>query len=71
MRREIWFREHSISPRDADLFLRSRSAENSSFENNNLADLNKERSVRDTIFSGEGIVTSDEDPSILTDLGFA
>jgi hypothetical protein len=69
MRREIWYGEHNISPRDADLFLRSRSGENSSFENDNLADLNKEQSAKDTIFSGEGIVTADEDPSILTDLG--
>jgi len=33
--------------------------------------LNKEQSVKDAIFSGEWIVTSNEDPSILTDLGFA
>ena len=69
-RGEIWYREHNISPRDASLFLSSRSGESTSSENENLADLNKDQSVKDAIFSGEGIVTSDEDPSILTDLGF-
>jgi len=70
MRGEIWYREHNISPRDANLFLSSRSGESTSSENENLADLNKDQSVKDAIFSGEGIVTADEDPSIWTDLGF-
>lgn len=71
MRREIWFREHNISPHDANLFLSLQSEENTFLGNESLADLNKEQSARDTSFSGEGIVTADEDPSILTDLGFA
>ena len=70
MSREVWYREHNISPRDANLFLSSQSGEGTSFENGNIAGLDKGQSVKDVIFSGEGIVTSDEDPSILTDLGF-
>jgi hypothetical protein len=52
MRREIWYREYNISPRDADLFLRSGSGESTS-GNGNLTDLNKEQTVKDGIFSGE------------------
>ena len=70
MSREIWYREHNISPRDANLFLSSQSGGGTSFGNGNIAGLGKGQSVKDVIFSGEGIVTSDEDPSILTDLGF-
>lgn len=70
MGREIWCREYDIFSRDADLFLRLGSGESTSFENVNLADLNKQQSAKDAIFSGEGIVTSDKDHSVLTDLGF-
>ncbi len=71
MRGDIWYREHNISPRDVDLFRRSQGGESTSSENKNLADLHKEQSVKEAIFSGDGIVTSYKDPSILTDLGFA
>jgi hypothetical protein len=70
MSREIWYREHNISPHDANLFLSSQSGGGTSFGNGNIAGLGKGQSVRDVIFSGEGIVMADEDPSILTDLGF-
>ena len=70
MSREIWYREHNISPRDANLFLSSQSGGGTSFGNGNIAGLGKGQSVKDVIFSGDRIVTSDEDTSILTDLGF-
>jgi hypothetical protein len=66
----VWCREHNISPRDANLFLSSQGGEGTFFENRNIAGLDKGQNVRDVIFSGEGIVMADEDPSILTDLGF-
>ncbi len=49
MRREIWCREHNISPRDADLFLRSGRGDSTS-GNGNRTDLNKEQSAKDVIF---------------------
>lgn len=71
MWREIWYREHNIPSHDLDMFLRSRSEKSVSFEKENLANLNKEQSVKDIIFSGPGIVTADEDPTIWADLGWS
>ncbi len=71
MNGEIWYREHKEPIIEARNFVQSRMGNADLDENSNSSDLNGKKSIQDEPFSGEGIVTADEDPTIWADLGFA
>ncbi|MCH8156991.1 MAG: hypothetical protein IID18_04445, partial [Nitrospinae bacterium] len=71
MNGEIWYREHGIPMVEARHFVHSRMGDSTSDENSNSSGLDRKKSAQDATFSGEGIVTADEDPSIWADLGWS